>query len=92
MTHDEFMRVYRATENNATVFFRSVVQGDNYQVNYCGGGIYTRHLWDTDTGEIYRFQIITHIAPDMLLITEWCALDGDKVWVWYADNTRLIEE
>lgn len=92
MTHDEFMRVYHATEENATEFFRGVVQGANYTVNYCGGGFYTRRLWDTDTGEVYRFQIIAHIAPDMLLINEWCALDGDKVWVWYTNNTKLIEE
>ena len=92
MTHDEFMKVYHAIEENAPELFRDFVKGANYQVNYCGNGIYTRHMWDTDTGEIYRFQIIAHLAPNMLLVTEWCALNGDKAWVWYADDTKLIEE
>ena len=92
MTHNEFYELYQATEKNATDFIGHVVTGHNYTVNYCGGGVYTRHMWDGDTGEIYKYQIITHIAPDKLLINEWCALDGDKVYVWYTNDTKLIEE
>lgn len=91
MTREEFYKVFIATEKNATDFIPEIVKGHNYVVNYCGGGVYTRHMWDGDTGEIYKWQVIVHIAPDMLLINEASILDGDKVYVWSTNNTDLIE-
>jgi hypothetical protein len=91
MTKETFIKLYHETEENASLV-KDVIRGFNYEIGRCGGGVYTRHMWDIDTGEIYKYQIIVYIAPERLLITEWCALDGDdEVRVWYENNTKMIK-
>lgn len=52
-------------------------------------GYILRRVWDIDTGEVYKHQIITLLADDMALIVEKCALDNNKV-VTYTDNWDII--
>lgn len=48
-----------------------------------------RRVWDIDTGEVYKHQIITLLTNDMALIVEKSALDNYKV-VTYTDNLDIV--
>lgn len=59
------------------------------RIDYKNGYV-LRWVWDIDTGEVYKHQIITLLTDDMVLIVEMCALDNNKV-ITYTDNGDIIK-
>lgn len=52
-------------------------------------GFILRRVWDIDTGEIYKHQIITLLTDDMVLVVEKSVLDNYKV-ITYTDNLDIV--
>ena len=52
-------------------------------------GFIIRRVWDIDTGEVYKHQIITLLTDDMVLIVEKSALDNNKV-ITYTDDLDIV--
>lgn len=52
-------------------------------------GFIIRRVWDIDTGEVYKHQIITLLTDDMVLIVEKSALNDNKV-IAYTDDLDTV--
>ena len=85
MNEKNFDKVFDELANMPSIY---ELKTGNTCIEYKDGFI-IRRVWDIDTGEIYKHQIITLLTDDMVLIVEKSALDNYKV-VTYTDNLDIV--
>lgn len=85
MNEKNFDRVFGELANMPSIY---ELETNNTHIEYKNGFI-IRRVWDIDTGEVYKHQIITLLTDDMVLIVEKSALDNYKV-VTYTDNLDIV--
>lgn len=82
MNEKNFDKIFGELANMPSIY---ELETGNTHIEYKHNFI-LRRVWDIDTGEVYKHQIITLLTDDMVLIVEKSALDNYKV-VTYTDNT-----
>lgn len=73
------MDLLKERVNNTTIV------GYNFKIEYAFDDIIVRTMWDTDTGEIYKWQLITIIGVDKVMVQEQNDIDGEKVLTYITD-------
>lgn len=68
----------------------TTVIGYNFKIEYAYDDIAVRTMWDTDTGEIYKWQLITIIGVDKVMVQEQNDINGEKV-LTYITDCAIIE-
>ena len=85
MNEKNFDKVFGELANMPSVY---ELETTCTRIEYKNGYI-LRRVWDIDTGEVYKHQIITLMTDDMALIVEKSILDDNKV-ITYTDNWDII--
>ncbi len=85
MNEKNFDKVYSELANMPSIYaLETACTRIEYKNNFI-----LRVVWDIDTGEVYKHQIITLLNYDMALIVEKSILDNNKV-VTYTDNWDIV--
>lgn len=81
----KFYALYKELNLNSKL----VARGSNYVVKSVDGSqVRLRYMWDIDTGEIYKYQVLVPAGGEILMVFEHSALDNDIV-IAYTDSERM---
>lgn len=84
-TPEKFLALYQELNFDA----KTVARGSNYVIkNVNGAQVRLRYMWDIDTGEIYKHQILVPAGADIIMVFEYSTLDNDVV-IAYTENERM---